>query len=376
MSVILERLASPLNVDAFLSTFNPLWGAKLQGVIERVVPLTADSASIQIKPGRSWKGHIPGQFVTLGVDIGGVRHHRCFSLTSTPGRGGDLIEVSVHCAADGFVSRHLVNDAKPGDVVQLSQAEGEFTLSCARADRKLLFVTGGSGITPVMGMLRTLVADQNATADVATDIVLLHHSRTSEQMMFRSELEALAERVNWLRLNSTFTADGGSHLDADRLDRECPDWADRDVYVCGPTPMLDFVQSHWYGAGVGENVHVERFVLNLAAGSKKLAANKKPATNTKSGSSSHKNSSESPGATNFGRSGVVVESDPTRPLLEVAEAAGLAPVFGCRMGICHTCTTRLDEGCVTDLRDGRVSEAGSHVQICVSSAADDVLLDL
>lgn len=375
MSTVLDRLASPLNIDTFISTFNPLWGAKLQGVIESIVPVTADSASIRIKPGRSWKGHLPGQFVTLGVDIAGVRHHRCFSLTSPPGARGGLIEVTVHCAENGFVSRHLVNDARPGDVVQLTQAEGEFTIESAAgkakplrgmSQQKLLFITGGSGITPVVGMLRSFLNEAHSTPDV----VLLHHARTAEQMMFHSELRQMAGNVDWLDFNPTFTANGDRHLDPARLDVECPDWAEREVYVCGPAPMLDFVDSHWESAGLGGNVHLERFVLNFASNSAKFTKSSGPLVDDSPATDG------STGATTFARSQIEVPSDPDRPLLEVAEAAGLAPAFGCRMGICHTCTTRLDEGCVTDLRDGRISEAGSHVQICVSAAIDDVSLDL
>lgn len=382
MTTVLDRLASPLNVDSFLSTFNPLWGGKLQGVIENIVALTPDSVSVQIRPGRIWRGHVAGQFVTVGVDINGVRHHRCFSLTSVPGAPRGLIEVSVHCAANGFVSRHLVHDARPGDVVQLTQAEGKFTLDSASqggptsdmrsglgspAPPKLLFITGGSGITPAMGMIRSL-AD---TAEQKPDVVVLHHSPTVGQMMFHSELEELAGRSNWLDFKPTFTKMGGRHLNAERLEHECQDWSEREVFVCGPVPLLDFVQAHWDSVDLGERVHVERFAARLAGhpAAKRTAIPEEARPDELGGSGTA-------GITTFGRSGVEVRSEPDRPLLEVAEAAGLSPAFGCRMGICHTCTTRLDEGCVTDLRDGRISEAGSHVQICVSGAVNDVSLEL
>ncbi|MGB3412371.1 MAG: ferredoxin reductase [Microthrixaceae bacterium] len=386
MTTVLDRLASPLNVDSFLSTFNPLWGAKLQGVIESIVAVTPDSASIRIRPGRSWQGHVAGQFVTLGVDIEGVRHHRCFSLTSVPDAPDGLIEISVHCGETGFVSRHLIHDARPGDVVQLTQAEGQFTLQSALqgdapgdvprdapsglgrlAPAKLLFITGGSGITPAMGIVRTIAA----TSDQPSDVVLLHHAPTPGQMMFHSELEQLAGRADWLSFNPTFTAQGGRHLDLERLELECPDWSEREVFVCGPAPLLDFVQDHWSSVGLDEHVHVERFVIGLAGrpASKRTAIPNEAVPDESDGAAIS-------GITTFSRSGSEVPSEPDRPLLEVAEAAGLAPVFGCRMGICHTCTTRLDKGCVTDLRDGRIHEAGSHVQICVSAAVSDVSLEL
>lgn len=361
MSTVLDRLASPLDVGTFLSTFNPLWGSKLQGVIEDVRPLTEDSAAIRIRPGRAWKGHVAGQFVTVGVDIAGVRHHRCFSLTSPPGRRGDVIEIAVHCGPDGFVSRHLVHDARPGEVVQLTQAEGDFTLPLTSAP-KLLFIAGGSGITPVMGMLRTI-----SRSGGDADAVVLHHARTVDQMMFRSELSQLSAE-DWLTFSATFTAEGGAHLDADRLARECPDWADRQVYVCGPGELLGFVESHWASVDLTHHVHVERFV--------QTGWLRTPPAREVDPTGAVTDKDIATGTTSFGRSKLQVASEPGRPLLEVAEDAGLAPAYGCRMGICHTCTTRLDEGCVTDLRDGRISEAGSHIRICVSAAAEDVTLDL
>ncbi len=379
MNAILDRLASPLDVDTFISTFKPLWGSRLQGVIESVTPLTPDSATIRIRPGRPWSGHQPGQFVTVGVDIAGVRHHRCFSLTSTPSRDDRLIEIAVHCGETGFVSRHLIRDARPGDVIQLTQAEGQFVIPPTPANgdgrHRLLFITGGSGITPVMGMLRSLAGMAESASSAGgngavgpADVVLLHHARTAEQMMFLPELERLAARSGWFSFAPTFTAEGGQHLDSDRLAGECPDWAERQVHVCGPQAMLDFVESHWASAGLAGRLHNERLVSEFAPRATAHARVDDGGSTSPDGASA--------GTTRFGRSDLSVTTEAGRPLLEVAEDAGLTPAYGCRMGVCHTCTTRLDEGCVTNLVDGRVSQPGSHVRICVSAALDDVSLDL
>ena len=174
--------------------------------------------------------------------------------------------------------------------------------------------------------------------------------------MFRSELERLAERHPWLRVEIVLTRAGGGHLDADRLANLCPDWGTREAFVCGPDSLLDFAMEHWAASTVEERLHLERFT---------------PPRALRSGADREGNAT-----VRFGASAIAAASDGQHTLLELAETAGVAAPSGCRMGICHTCTTRLDNGCVRDLRDGRVIEAGSHVQLCVSVAEGDVTLDI
>ena len=370
---LLGQLAAPLDLDAYLSLLNPRWGTRLRGVIERIDPVTAEAASLTIRPGRGWTGHEAGQFVTVGVDVDGVRHHRCYSITSPASGGADPIQITVQATEGGLVSNHLVHRARPSDVVQLSQAEGEFTLPGATVrggdgSREwepiapmppLLFVTGGSGLTPVVGMLRTL-----AVAQDRPDVVLLHHATDPDRCLFLDELEQLDARNDWLRVVTTFTRPGGqrpsepgsARVDRRRIEGLCPDWRDRDVYACGPETLLDAVVEHCTGAGTTGEVRTERFVRGIA-----------PAVDA---------TADDRGVAHFTASGVDIASDGATPLLDLAEQAGLAPASGCRMGICHTCSTRLEQGCVRDLRDGRLREAGQHVQVCVSAAVGDVALDL
>lgn len=353
---LLGQLASPLDLDAYLSLLNPRWGTRLRGVIERIEPVTAEAASLTIRPGRGWEGHRAGQFVTLGVDVDGVRHHRCYSLTSPEGGRAGTIEITIQATDGGVVSNHLVHRARRGEVVQLSQAEGGFTLPDDAPDGGLLFVTGGSGLTPVMGMLRTLARRADAP-----DVVLLHHATGPDRCLFLDALQELGRRHDWLHVVTTFTRSDGSdpraaRFDRQRLDALCADWRSREVFACGPERLLDAVVEHCAGAGPSGEVHVERFVRDLGA---RLDPTGGYA-----------------GAARFTKSGVEVASDGATPLLELAEAAGLAPASGCRMGICRTCSTRLDQGCVRDLRDGRLLEAGQHVQVCVSAAVGDVALEL
>ena len=346
-------------LDTYLPALNPLWGPRLCGVVERVTPLTPTSAAISIRPGRGWAGHRAGQFVTLGVDVDGVRHQRCYSITSSETDPSGRIEIAVAAVPGGLVSNHLVHRSRPGDLVRLDGPSGGFTMAGSSRD-PLLFVTGGSGITPVMAMLRTLGDGHRSTFPAGpSDVVLIHHAPDPVSTMFSDELERLAERHRWLRVEVVHTGDlnddaGSRHLSASRLVDLCPDWAVRQAFVCGPESLLDFAVEHWASTGVGERLHLERF---------------RPA------SALLTDESGGPATIRFATSGIDAAAGSGPTLLDVAEAAGVPAPSGCRMGICHTCTTRLDTGCARDLRDGRVIDAGSHVQLCVSVAVGDVTLD-
>ncbi len=350
-------------LDTYLPALNPLWGPRLRGVVERITPLTPSSASITIRPGRGWTAHQAGQFVTVGVDINGVRHQRCYSITSSETDQSGRIDIAVTAVPGGLVSNHLVRRAGPGDILQLDGPSGDFTMDRS-VGAPLLFVTAGSGITPVMAMLRTLAGRESAGDHAGSDVVLIHHAPNRASTMFGAELDGLAARHPWLRVEPVHTRGGidsgdGRHLTATRLDDLCPDWAEREAFVCGPESLLDFTLDHWDANGVGERLHLERFTppsaLGLADGERDSAGER--------------------ATVRFLASGIDTDAGSGPTLLDVAEAAGIAAPSGCRMGICHTCTTRLDAGCARDLRDGRLIEAGSHVQLCVSVAAGDITLD-
>lgn len=359
---LLERLTTPLDLDAYLSTINPLWGRRTRGRIVSVRAVGVDAASVRIVPGWGWAPHRPGQFVTLGVDIDGVRHHRSFTLTSVP--GDRELEITVQASADGTVSRHLVFDARPGEIVQLLSAAGGVDVIDSSPEAPLLFVAGGSGITPTIGILRAL-----DRAGVDIDAVVLHHSVSLERALFTEELDRLAAAHDRLRIVHVHSSPDGSHrIDAARLEELCPDWASRHAHVCGPEPMLDVADTIWGDAGLGAQLHVERF---------RPARPSRPERTGGSDDAAGSDDAEAPAAVVwFSSADVVAPAPEDTPLLEVAEAAGLAPAFGCRMGICRTCTTRLATGCVRDLRDGREHRDGEHVQLCVSAADGDVVLDL
>jgi ferredoxin-NADP reductase len=170
-------VATPLVASDYVDLIDPLRSAvDLRGRIVEIHPETADAVTLVIKPGRGWRQHLPGQYIRIGVDVDGVRLWRAYSLTSPLDRSDGLITVTVKAIPDGVVSNYLVRRARPGLVIQLDQPTGDFTLP-ETIPAKLLFITGGSGITPVMSMLRNQI-------DALDDVVLIHSSPTPADVIF------------------------------------------------------------------------------------------------------------------------------------------------------------------------------------------------
>jgi ferredoxin-NADP reductase len=342
---VTELITTPLLPGDYLDLFAPLRsGADLRGRIEAVQPETRDAATLVVRPGRGWRGHTPGQYVRVGIDVDGVRLWRAYSVTSDTERPDGCITITVKAVPGGTVSNHLVRRAEPGTVIQLDQATGDFVLPVQRP-AKALFVTAGSGITPVMGMLRSRVLDD-------TDVVLVHSAPTAEDVVFAGELRGLAAHGR-LRLIERHTGTDGV-LPAAAIAELVPDVAERATWACGPVAMLEALEAHWATLGLAEQLHTERFrprVLVTGEG----------------------------GTVSFAMTGATVDADGATPVLDAAEAAGVLMPSGCRMGICFGCVLPLREGAVRDLRTGEVTTAapgdGVLVQTCVSAAAGACSID-
>ena len=184
LATLAGRITTPLLPADYLDVINPLFsGAQLRGRIVAIRPETRDAVTVVIKPGRGWTGHIPGQYLRLGVEVDGVRHWRTYSLTSRP--GDRFLSITVKAVPGGVVSNHLVRNARAGTIMHLDAAAGDFTLT-SPAPEKILFITAGSGITPVMGMLRAMTAK--------ADVVVVHSAPTAGDTIFRAELQEMSAR--------------------------------------------------------------------------------------------------------------------------------------------------------------------------------------
>lgn len=354
------RVTTPLLPDDYLQLANPLWSAReLRGRVLEVRRETEDSATLVIKPGWGFSfDYQPGQYIGIGLLIDGRWRWRSYSLTSSPVLAGSAarpsrsarsvtktITITVKAMPEGFLSTHLVGGVAPGTIVRLAAPQGNFVMPDP-APAKMLFLTGGSGITPVMSMLRTL--DRR---DQITDIVHLHSAPTAADVLFGAELDALHRKHDSYRLQVRATRTDG-RLDLSRLDEIVPDWRERQVWACGPEGMLSDAERVWAAAGLAEQLHLERFALTKAA------------------------PQGQGGTVEFARSGKTVEVDAATPLMDAGEDAGVRMPFGCRMGICQSCVVGLVEGTVRDLRTGVEHEPGSRIQTCVSVAAGDCVLDV
>src|ERR1700760_1381280 len=192
----IEALTTPLLPSDYLELLNPLWSTReLRGRIEHVEPETDDAATVVIKPGYGGGGQRPGQYLRIGVDIKGVRHWRAYSLTSEPGRADGRISITVKNVDEGVVSPYLVRHGRIGAIVSLGGVEGDFILPEDPPER-LLFISAGSGITPIMSMLRSIEP---------RDAVLLHSARGAHDVIFGDELRGYDRRHEGFRLHAQET---------------------------------------------------------------------------------------------------------------------------------------------------------------------------
>ncbi|MDT5085899.1 MAG: stearoyl-CoA 9-desaturase oxidoreductase [Mycobacterium sp.] len=344
---LVARATTPLLPDDYLKLLNPLWSAReLRGEVVAVHRETEDSASVTIKPGWGFSGdYRPGQYIGIGLRIDGRWHWRSYSLTSIPQRNKKLISITVKATPEGFLSSHLVNGVEAGTIVRLAAPKGDFALPDP-PPAKLLLVSAGSGITPIMAMLRALKARGESP-----DIVHIHSAPSVDHVIFHDELRKLDDDHTGYRLHLQLTQDDG-HLDFAALDGIVSDWAERPTWACGPPAMLDSIDKVWTDAGAQDNLHTERFVI---------------ARTDKGGEG---------GIVTFAISDKTVEADGATSLLEAGEKAGIQMPFGCRMGICQSCVLPLESGHVRDFRSGTEHGAGDRIQTCISAASGDCTLKI
>ena len=338
-SPLLELLTGPHGVDRYTELVSPTWTlGEARAKVVAVRRQTPRSVTLTLEPNQTFTGFRAGQHINLTVEIDGRRRTRCYSPASAEGVG--LIELTIGRHDGGLVSTHLCDHARPGMVLGLDSVGGDFVLPDTRP-RRILFVSGGSGITPVMSMLRTM-RDEGSDREIA----FIHYARSALEACYADELAAMPG----VRVLHGYTREGAGDLDgyfdAEHLAGAMPE--PDAVYVCGPPALVDAVRAH------RPDAHFESFV---------------PPTFTMPAESSG-------GRVTFTDSGVELTDD-GRPLLLQAEDAGLTPESGCRMGICHSCTRRKTRGAVRNLITGAVSTTDEEdVQICVSAPVGDVDLAL
>jgi ferredoxin-NADP reductase len=347
-----RAFTSPLLPDDYLELINPLWSTReLRGKIESIEEETPDAATVTIRPGYEWSGHTAGQYLRIGVDINGRRHWRAYSLTSDPDREDGFISITIKNVDEGTVSPYMVRRGRPGSLVFLGGVEGEFVLP-DEVPEKLLFISAGSGITPIMSMLRHLEGEDKLDDG---DVVLLHSARRAEEFIFGDYLREMAEKHDGFRLHEQLTGDMG-RLKPQDLDELCPDWRERETFLSGPAGLLDDFTEHFEEHTDCERLHLERFQPVIGG------------DDVEEGEG---------GTICFAKSDAETESDGHTPILVAGEEAGLDLPYGCREGICHTCVGKLVSGQVRDLRTGKVyGSDGEMIRTCVSAPEGPVEIEL
>lgn len=351
---LVDALCAPRDIDDYLALFDTTWSvSEVRARVVGVRPEAGGATTLLLRPNENWRGFRAGQYVDVTVEIGGVRHSRCFSLSSAP-EDGRLLRITIRSLPGGRVAEWAAQRARPGGWVGLSQALGEFVLP-QPCPGQLLFIAGGSGITPIASIVRHLVARGHEGA-----MAVLHYTR--REPILGAELAALARRHPQLRFQPVITDRApaepafGGHLSIAHLESIAPGWAERETFVCGPAPLRAAVRELFEQRGAAQRLHVERFVSPVRPQAVRDGA---------------------PCRITFAKSGRAILGRTSASLLEQAEGAGLRPAYGCRMGICHSCTCKKLSGVVrNELTGVTSSEPDEEIQLCVSTPRSDIALEL
>lgn len=347
---VLRLLAYPRSPDDYLQALHRGWA--IERVVARVCDVrreTRDTTSLYLQPSRNWRPHRAGQHVLLSVELRGVQHTRCFSLSAAQ-RGRAPLRITLKARGEGVLSCWARDAARRGDRVVLSQAQGGFVLPEPVPDR-LLFLSGGSGMTPLLAMAQALVDD-----GYRGSLRWLHSER--DEVALLEEMQAACAALDaGLDIRRTGGSAVRAPLTAADLVARVSDYRDRHLFVCGPPGLMETATRLYAEVDRAQNVHHEDF------GSRRAHALPAPA--------------EDAPYVLLGRSGRRIRAQPGASFLELAEQAGLHPPHGCRRGICHTCKCIKRFGTVRNVVTGAESSVrDEEIRLCIHGPVSDVELDL
>lgn len=367
------------------------WGEEDQAVLvcRKVLDITHDVKSFHFEADshRTFRFD-PGQFITLQLEIDGVAFTRCYTISSPPTRP-HLISITVKRVPGGPVSNWLHDHVVPGARITAQAPLGGFTLANPSAP-KYLFLSAGSGITPLMSMMRTMY-DLGSDADV----VFVHSARTPADIIFRRELEAMAAVMPNIRVVHVCEDDYPSErwmglrgrLSAPILQALAPDLDERQTYTCGPAGYMASIRSILGDVGYDmSGYHEESFSFESLPVSSVPApvdgGGAPPLPDAPEGDHTPAPDEETGAPTTYSvefvRSGRTVTCAADGTLLDAAYAAGLRPPASCTQGMCGTCKTTMLSGEVDMQHNGGIRPreiAQNKILICCSKPLDDVRID-
>ncbi|CCV16435.1 iron-sulfur cluster-binding domain-containing protein [Mesorhizobium sp. STM 4661] len=350
-----------MSIDAVLAETKAPLGTLHSCVCTDRIQETGDIVTLEFQrtDGRMFD-FLAGQFVTIRFSWDGDRYSRVFTIASPPTRP-QRIALTIKAAANGRATRILHDHFITGCSVEISEPGGDFTLD-GRAVEKALFVCAGSGITPLMSMVR---AQYDRGSDL--DLAFIQCARTPDDVLFGQELRILCESMPKLRVETVCSQtpgsgqpQGGGRLDATRLARLVPDAATRTAFLCGPTGFMQAMRRHLLELAVpAERIFMESFGLEPSPANKAFGSTEAVVT--------------------FERSGVRCESNEGETILHLAEAKGVYIETSCRMGVCGTCKVKLLQGEVEMNDIGGLTEIerlDGFILTCCSMPRGDVVIDL
>lgn len=353
-SRVVAALTSPLTIDHYTEQIHPMLTVNaVRARVTHVSTETGVSSTVWLRPNGAWRGFRPGQHVQFGVEVDGTRKIRCFSVSSSDAHTKQF-SVSVKAHPDGYVSQFLHNELAAGTLIHLSAAEGEFVLPENVPDN-ILLLSGGSGITPVMSMLRSL-RDRGHRGRVT----FLHYARSRDDEMFADELDDIAAECDFARIVRVYTrmpapgADLDGRFTVDHLKQLDIDPSATPTWLCGPAGLIATVTDAYRELAAENNLHSEYF--------------KVPSVDL--------DAADATGTISFAGSQISAQNSGAT-ILEQAEDSGLTPEFGCRMGVCNTCAVKKECGAVRHVISGDVSaDTDETIKVCVHVPVGDVTVDL
>lgn len=358
---LVENLALTDSIKAYFEPFLqlawPMWRADaFRAKVIEVRPELAGVYTLVLKPSKRWQSFKAGQHIEIVVEHQGARVNRFFSISSSPAyyEQTGLIELSIRIQDKGRITPWLAGyktNNRFNDYLSISAAQGDFTLFTNNQPQ--LWIAGGSGITPFRSMLQQL-----KHKSLKQDVHLLYYVQAADQILFKKELLENAQSLGSVKVTFLNDQEHG-YLSKQHLQANCEDIQNRQIFICGPKPMIALARNYVNELGVCEDqVHFEYF------GAAPIDLPRNFASSS---------------VVTFSRSTVTAEvnNEQPRSLLEVAEESGLRPVSGCRMGVCHQCVCQKSSGRVLNTLTGAYSDSGAgEIQLCISVACDDVILEL
>lgn len=356
----LQRLLSPFVNPGTLDFWaqhlrsNWSWDRPLATVVARHVE-ARDTVTLTLRPNRLANWPKPGQHVNISAEVNGRRTTRSYSPTRIDRRAGTL-DITVKHIPQGVMSSHLCHVTQPGDVLEMGEVFGHMTWPQAPAGKWLL-LAAGSGITPMISLLR-----QAQASGSQTDVTLIYAARQRADLCFLAELREMTRRTPGFKLQIVLSREPellnseiGGRIDAGLIQSQVADLSERQVLACGPAGFVDTARA--LTADSARRFDAEAFTPPALAASTDDAV--------------------APVRVVLQQSGRTVTVKSGEPLLPALEAHGLQLPFGCRMGVCNTCSCAKVSGTTRNLRSGELdTEPDTSVRLCIASARTDLTLDI